>query len=70
MSSRLFRIVVSIAIGFMLSIVCACGDGMMTDEQLMEFEDELEYRLDDVDLNPVADPDQYVDECEPGWDGC
>lgn len=68
MSSRFLKMVMISMLALALASICACGDGSMSDEELMVLEEDIAYQLDDVDLRPVDDPD--IDSCEPGWDGC
>lgn len=68
MSSRFLKMIVMTMLALALAGVCACGDGSMTDEEIVAPEEGSRYIMDDVDLRPVDDAD--VEGCEPGWDGC
>ena len=57
MSSRFFKMSLTAVIILAVSSICACGDeSMMTDEELSQFADEMEWQMEDVDLKPVDDP--------------
>lgn len=69
MSSRFFKLSLAAFMVLAISSICACGDeSMMSDDELSQFGDEMEWRMDDVDLKPLDDSD--LTSCEPGWDGC